>query len=229
MSCKVRTCSLDNLQTALAGLFSWIPLLVNFCTCNSYQCIILSGANTRLDTEENESLALQTGRYQRKTWWPKLLDSCFQKTTHLKLEDRTFPFCSQSHISSTFQSCRAKKVGLITGGKIFYYKILSMLNKHSVSKAFQKLHMTALHWRFMGNFHSNKLERFFFSPLQMEACILAVIPRHLFVLVCDESLKRVPCPNWESLPFTHLYEPNDPNPQGRLFIGFLFSFSFFFF
>lgn len=64
------------------------------------------------------------------------------------------------------------------------------------------------------------MERIFFSPLEIEACMLAVIPRHLFVLVCDESLKRVPCPNWECLPFRHLYEPNDPSPQGRLFIGF---------
>lgn len=54
----------------------------------------------------------------------------------------------------------------------------------------------------------------------MEASMLAVIPGHLFVLVCDESLKRVACPNWECLPFTHLYEPNDPSSRGRLFIGF---------
>lgn len=62
----------------------------------------------------------------------------------------------------------------------------------------------------------------FFSPLEMEACMLAVIPRHLFVLVCGESLKRVPCPNWKCLPFRHLYESNDPRPQGRLFMDSLF-------
>lgn len=50
--------------------------------------------------------------------------------------------------------------------------------------------------------------------------MLAAIPRHLFVLVCDESPKRVACPNWECLPFRHLYEPNDPSLRGRLFIGF---------
>lgn len=50
--------------------------------------------------------------------------------------------------------------------------------------------------------------------------MLAVIPGHLFVLVCDKSLKRVACPNWECLPFRHLYEPNDPGRWGRLFIGF---------
>lgn len=60
----------------------------------------------------------------------------------------------------------------------------------------------------------------FFSPLEMEASMLAVIPGHLFVLVCDKSLKRVACPNWECLPFRHLYEPNDPGRWGRLFIGF---------
>lgn len=48
----------------------------------------------------------------------------------------------------------------------------------------------------------------------MEASVLALIPGHLFVLVCDESLKRVACPNWECLPFSHLHEPNDPCPPG---------------
>lgn len=56
--------------------------------------------------------------------------------------------------------------------------------------------------------------------------MLAVIPGHLFVLVCDESLKRVVCPNWECLPFKHLYEPNDPSPWGPFFICLPFFFFF---
>lgn len=52
------------------------------------------------------------------------------------------------------------------------------------------------------------------------SAVLAVIPGHLFVLVCAESPKRVACPNWECLPFKHLYEPDDPALPGRLFIGF---------
>lgn len=50
--------------------------------------------------------------------------------------------------------------------------------------------------------------------------MLAVMPRHLFVLVCDESLKHVACPNWECFPFSHLYKSNDPSAHGWFFIGF---------
>lgn len=80
---------------------------------------------------------------------------------------------------------------------------------------------TALHWRFICYFYSNWMEKIFPpSSVAMEASMLAVIHGHLFVLVCNESLKRVACPNWECLPFRHLYEPNDPGARGRLFIGF---------
>lgn len=89
----------------------------------------------------------------------------------------------------------------------------------------QRLHVlalyTALHWRFICYFYSNWMEKIFPpSSVAMEASMLAVIHGHLFVLVCNESLKRVACPNWECLPFRHLYEPNDPGARGRLFIGF---------
>lgn len=97
----------------------------------------------------------------------------------------------------------------------------------------QRLHVlalyTALHWRFICYFYSNWMEKIFPpSSVAMEASMLAVIHGHLFVLVCNESLKRVACPNWECLPFRHLYEPNDPGARGRLFIGFpVFFFTIF--
>lgn len=122
-----------------------------------------------------------------------------------------------SHVN--YRTCLSSRVtGMVNVG-------ISGQTCQRVFMPIQRLHVlalyTALHWRFICYFYSNWMEKIFPpSSVAMEASMLAVIHGHLFVLVCNESLKRVACPNWECLPFRHLYEPNDPGARGRLFIGF---------
>lgn len=130
-----------------------------------------------------------------------------------------------SHVN--YRTCLSSRVtGMVNVG-------ISGQTCQRVFMPIQRLHVlalyTALHWRFICYFYSNWMEKIFPpSSVAMEASMLAVIHGHLFVLVCNESLKRVACPNWECLPFRHLYEPNDPGAWGRLFIGFpVFFFTIF--
>lgn len=130
-----------------------------------------------------------------------------------------------SHVN--YRKCLSSRVtGMVNVG-------ISGQTCQRVFMPIQRLHVlalyTALHWRFICYFYSNWMEKIFPpSSVAMEASMLAVIHGHLFVLVCNESLKRVACPNWECLPFRHLYEPNDPGARGRLFIGFpVFFFTIF--
>lgn len=114
---------------------------------------------------------------------------------------------------SEFQSKRNGKC------RHFWANMPKSFHAHSKTACFSTLHGFTLEVYLLFLF---KLDGKDFPPssVAMEASMLAVIHGHLFVLVCNESLKRVACPNWECLPFRHLYEPNDPGARGRLFIGF---------
>lgn len=126
-----------------------------------------------------------------------------------------------SHVN--YRTCLSSRVtGMVNVG-------ISGQTCQRVFMSIQRLHVlalyTALHWRFICYFYSNWMEKIFPpSSVAMEASMLAVIHGHLFVLVCNESLKRVACPNWECLPFRHLYEPNDPGARVGSSLASLFFF-----
>lgn len=199
------------------------------------------------------------GFYQTKNpaTWPELGHSPLLLTTEMTTISHKTENCKNSHHNTLLTNlfgnphlfmCQWKpfKLREYKSCRVNYLKCLScrvtgMVNVgiseqtcQWVLRAFHGLHVlalyTALHWRLICYFYSNRMEKIFPpSPVAMEAGMLAVIHGHLFVLVCDESLKRVACPSWECLPFRHLYELNDPGARGRLFIGFpVFFFSLLF-